>query len=186
MQLFYGTYFILSVVFQLKLAATSKRRLPKANPITNEVVDKLRRVSIANRQYQRVFKRVIGERAKRARHYQGCTNSSWCGTYIYIYIYVWRYVCHISSACHVYVMWAELGHSHFLYVPAVSNVVTNGSGTGTKNVLKGTVRLGLSLVSSLLSTAQLLFQSSVYGATTVAKVSLFSTWTRCAVSFYSM
>ena len=76
--------------------------------------------------------------------------------YIYIYIYVWRYVCHISSACHVYVMWAELGHSHFLYVPAVSNVVTNGNGTGTKNVLKGTVRLGLSLVSSLLSTAQLL------------------------------
>ena len=73
-----------------------------------------------------------------------------------IYIYVWRYVCHISSACHVYVMWAELGHSHFLYVPAVSNVVTNGNGTGTKNVLKGTVRLGLSLVSSLLSTAQLL------------------------------
>ena len=99
---------------------------------------------------------VIGERAKRARHYQGCTNSSWCGTYIYIYIYVWRYVCHISSACHVYVMWAELGHSHFLYVPADSNVVTNGNGTGTKNVLKGTVRLGLSLVSSLLSTAQLL------------------------------
>ena len=24
-----------------------------------------------------------GERAKRARHYQGCTNSSWCGIYIY-------------------------------------------------------------------------------------------------------
>ena len=71
-------------------------------------------------------------------------------------VYVWRYVCHISSACHVYVIWAELGHSHFLYVPAVSNVVTNGNGTGTKNVLKGTVRLGLSLVSSLLSTAQLL------------------------------
>ena len=43
-------------------------------------------------------------------------------------------------------MWAELGHSHFLYVPAVSNVVTNGNSTGTKNVLKGTVRLGLSLV----------------------------------------
>ena len=52
--------------------------------------------------------------------------------YIYIYIYVWRYVCHISSACHVYIMWAELGHSHFLYVPAVSNVVTNGNGMGTK------------------------------------------------------
>ena len=30
-------------------------------------------------------------------------------------------------------------------------VVTNGNGTGTKNVLKGTVRFGLSLVSSLLS-----------------------------------
>ena len=48
-------------------------------------------------------------------------------------------------------MWAELGHSHILYVPAVSNVVTNGNGTGTKNVLKGTVRFGLSLVSCLLS-----------------------------------
>ena len=58
MQLFYGTYFILSVVFQLKLAATSKRRLPKANPI-NKRIDKLRRVSIANRQYQQVFKRVL-------------------------------------------------------------------------------------------------------------------------------
>ena len=39
----------------------------------------------------------------------------------------------------------------FLYVPAVSNVVTNGNGTGTKNVLKGTVHFSLSLVSSLLS-----------------------------------
>ena len=48
-------------------------------------------------------------------------------------------------------MWAELGHNHILYVSAVSNVVTNGNGTGTKNVLKGTVRLGLSLVSSHLS-----------------------------------
>ena len=61
------------------------------------------------------------------------------------------YVCHSSSACHVCIMWAELGHSHFLYVPAISNVVTNGNGTGTKNVLKGTVSFGLSLVSSLLS-----------------------------------
>ena len=41
-----------------------------------------------------------------------------------------------SSACHAYVMWAELGHCHFLYVPAVSNVVTTGNGTGTKDVLK--------------------------------------------------
>ena len=32
---------------------------------------------------------LIGERAKRATHYQGCTNSSWCGTYIYIYIYIY-------------------------------------------------------------------------------------------------
>ena len=37
-------------------------------------------------------------------------------------IYVWRYVCHNSSACHAYVMWAELGHSH------ISNVVTTGNG----------------------------------------------------------
>ena len=60
MQLFYGTYFILSVVFQLKLAATSKRRLPKANPINKRsTVDRPRRVSIANRQCQLVFKRVI-------------------------------------------------------------------------------------------------------------------------------
>ena len=36
-------------------------------------------------------------------------------------------------------------------MPAVSNIVTNGNCTGTKNVLKGTVRFGLSLVSSLLS-----------------------------------
>ena len=36
-------------------------------------------------------------------------------------------------------------------MPVVSKVVTNGNGTGTKNVLKGTVRFGLSLVSSLLS-----------------------------------
>ena len=40
-----------------------------------------------------------------------------------------------SSACHAYIMWAELGHCH-LYVIAVSNVVTTGNGTGTKNVLK--------------------------------------------------
>ena len=44
----------------------------------------------------------------------------------------------------------------FMYVPAVSNIVTNRNGTGTKNVLKGTVHLGLCLVSNLLSTALLL------------------------------
>ena len=27
---------------------------------------------------------MSGERAKRARHYEGCTNSSWCGIYIYL------------------------------------------------------------------------------------------------------
>ena len=44
----------------------------------------------------------------------------------------------------------------FFICATVSNVVVNGNGTGTKNVLKGTVRFGLSLVSSLLSTALLL------------------------------
>ena len=80
----------------------------------------------------------------------------------YVYIYVWRYVCHIRSAWYLYVMWAELGHSYFLYVPSVSNVVTTGNGTGTNNVLKETVRLGLSLVSCLLSMALLLWRKSAY------------------------
>ena len=83
---------------------------------------------------------------------------------VYIYIYVWRYVCHISSAWYAYVMWAELGHCHFLYVPAVLNVTT-GNGTDTKNFLKRNRALGF----------EFNIQSSVYGATTVAKVSLFST-----------
>ena len=81
-----------------------------------------------------------------------------------------------SSACHAYVMWAELGHCHFLYVLAVSNIVTTGNGTGTKNVLKRKRALGFEF--SILS--------FVYGATTVVKVSLFSTWTRSTVSFCSM
>ena len=95
---------------------------------------------------------------------------------VYMYIYVWRYVCHNSSACHAYVMWAELGHCHFLYVSAVLNVVTTGNGIGTKNVLKWNRALGF----------EFSIQSSVYGTTTVAKVSLFSTWTRSTVSFYFM
>ena len=73
-------------------------------------------------------------------------------------------------------MWAELVHCLFLYVLAVLNVVTTGNGTDTKNVLKWNRALGLDFS----------IQSSVYGATTLAKVSLFSTWTQCAVSFYSM
>ena len=47
---------------------------------------------------------------------------------------------------------------------------------GTKNVLKWNHALGF----------EFSIQSSVYGATTVAKVSLFSTWTRSSVSFYSI
>ena len=61
-------------------------------------------------------------------------------------IYVWRYVWHDSSACHAYVMWVELGHSHFLYVQAVSNVVTTRNGTGTKNVLKWNSALGFMFI----------------------------------------
>ena len=57
-------------------------------------------------------------------------------------------------------MWAELGHCHFLYVPAVLNVVTTGNGTGTKNVLKWNRALVF----------EFSIQFSVYGATTVAKV----------------
>ena len=73
-------------------------------------------------------------------------------------------------------MWAELGHCHFLSAPAVLNVLTNGNGMGTKSVLKWNRALGFEFG----------IQSSVYGATTVAKVSLFSTLSRCTVSFYSM
>ena len=73
-------------------------------------------------------------------------------------------------------MWAQLVHSHFLYVLAFLNVVTTGNGTDTKNVLKWNRALGF----------EFSIQSSVYGATTLAKVSLFPTWTRCTVSFYSM
>ena len=84
-------------------------------------------------------------------------------------------MCHNSSACHAYIMWAELGHCHFLNMLAVLNVTTR-NGTGTKNVLKWNPALGF----------EFSIKSSVYGATTVAKVSLFSAWTRCTVSFYSM
>ena len=85
-------------------------------------------------------------------------------------------MCHNSSACHAYVMWVELGHCHFLYVPAILNVATTGNGTGTKIFLKWNRALGF----------EFSIQFSVYGATTVGKVSLFSTWTWSTVSFYSM
>ena len=58
-------------------------------------------------------------------------------------------------------------------MPAVSHVVTNGNDAGTDNVLKWNRALGFEI--SILS--------SVYGATTVAKVSLFSIWTQSTVSF---
>ena len=87
-----------------------------------------------------------------------------------------RHVCHISSACHLYVMWAEVGHNHYLYVPAVSNVVTNANGMGNLKCFKRNRVVGF----------EFSIQSSVYGATTVAIVSLLSTWTWCTVSFYSM
>ena len=61
-------------------------------------------------------------------------------------------------------MWAELGHCYFVYVLAVLNVTTR-NGMGTKNVLKWNRARGF----------EFSIQSSVYGATTVAKVSLFST-----------
>ena len=57
---------------------------------------------------------------------------------------------------------------HFLYMPAVLNVVTTGNGKGTEKVFKSNLALGF----------EISIQSSVYGATTVAKVSLFSTWRR--------
>ena len=38
--------------------------------------------------------------------------------YMYVYIYVWRYVYHHSSACHAYIMLAELGHSHPFFIRA--------------------------------------------------------------------
>ena len=78
-----------------------------------------------------------------------------------------------SSACHAYVMWVELGNYHVLYMPVVLNVVSTGNGTGTENVLKRNHALGFEF-------------ASVYGATTVAKVCLFSTWTRwCKLSSFS-
>ena len=85
-------------------------------------------------------------------------------------------MCHNSSACYAYLTWTELGHCHLLYVPAVLNVVTTGNGAGTKNVLKWNRAFGF----------EFSIQSFVYGATTVAKVSLFSTWTLSTVSFYCM
>ena len=81
---------------------------------------------------------IIGERSERdtIRGVQIRAGA----VYVYIYIYIYMEVCVTnSSACYACVMWAELGHCHFLYVPAVSN---SGNGTGTKNVLKWNRALG--------------------------------------------
>ena len=93
--------------------------------------------------------------SERARHYQGCTNLSWCSIYMEVRVTN-------SSACYPYVMWAELGHCLFLYVPAVSNVVTTGNGSGTNCFKMEHRALGF----------EFSIQSSVFGATTVAKVNL--------------
>ena len=41
-----------------------------------------------------------------------------------VYVYIWvGGTCGIIVAHAVYIMWEELGHCHFLYVLAVSNIV---------------------------------------------------------------
>ena len=64
----------------------------------------------------------------------------------------------------------------FFIRASILNIVTTANGMGTKNVLKWNRALGF----------EFSIQSFVYGATTVAKVSLFSTWIQSTVSFYSM
>ena len=61
-------------------------------------------------------------------------------------------------------------------MPAVLNVVTTGNGAVTKNVLKWNRELGFAFS----------IQPSVYDATIVAKVSLFSTWTRKFLLYVSV
>ena len=84
---------------------------------------------------------IIGEPA---RHYQGCTNSSWCGIGIYMY----GGICAIIVVHATHVMWAELGRSHFLYLSAISNVVTIGNWKQALNCFK---MEPCALASSLLS-----------------------------------
>ena len=47
-----------------------------------------------------------------------------------------------SSTCYAYIMLAQLGHYHFLYVPTVLNVVTTGNSMGTENGIKWNRALG--------------------------------------------
>ena len=95
---------------------------------------------------------IIGERAKRARHYQECTNSSWSS----ICINMCKGTCRIIVA-HARIHNVGRVRPQPLFLRASRfNVVTNGKGSGTKTVLKGTVCMCLCLVSSLMSTALLL------------------------------
>ena len=80
-----------------------------------------------------------------------------------------------SSTCHAYVIWAELGHCHFLYI-CVSHFKRSNHWNCTGTIFKWNRALGF----------EFSIQSSVYCATTVAKVNLFSTWTRSTVSLHSM
>ena len=79
---------------------------------------------------------------------------------------------HNSSACHSYIMWAELGHIHFYFYMCQ---LFQMQYTGTKNVLKW--NRALRFVFSI--------QSCVYGATTVAKVTILNLDTvYCKFSHY--
>ena len=40
------------------------------------------------KEYIHTYIQIIGERAKQARHYQGCTNLSWSGIQ-YVYVIAW-------------------------------------------------------------------------------------------------
>ena len=71
----------------------------------------------------------------------------------------------------IIVMWAELDHCHFLYVPTFLNVVTNGNGVGTKNVLKWNRALGF----------EFSIQSSVYGAIVQISINFQKTVLTCFI-----
>ena len=81
----------------------------------------------------------------------------------------------VAHAMHIHNVGRVRPLPFFICVSSL-NVVTNGNGTGIKNVFKWNRALGF----------ELSIQSSVCGTTTVAKLNLFFTWTWSTVSFYSM
>ena len=81
---------------------------------------------------------------------------------------VWRYVCN-NCARQAYVMWACLGHSRICTCCFKCSNHWKQHGHFKWN-------RALGFVFSI--------HSSIYGATTVATVSLFSTWTRSTISIY--